>query len=208
MKDNKKSNIFSIIIIIASLSFVVGAVGINNTLNQSSNLTPDFTITSLNETVPVNVSALKSNKTVLAKVFNEDNLDFDTESKARYLEIRKNFSDSKFTNITSNIDYNLKVGAKIDTLRAISINNNNYVIDLIKCKLQGRYCTFRINGVPAVRLHSFEEYGNSNINSFDIDGSYILKVNSIKFNHCEGTGFCHFGYQSYDVVDVMIERKK
>ena len=144
----------------------------------------------------------------LSKVFNEDNLDFDREYRLHYLQKNKNFSDVVFANITGNTKYTLKAGAVNERLKGVKLNNQNYVIDLLYCEINGKYCAFRINGVPVPQIRSFEQFGNSKVTSFDIDGNYILKVNSIKFNHCEGTGFCHFGYQSYDVVDVMIERKK
>ena len=101
----------------------------------------------------------------------------------------------------------MNVGAKQDKIRGVSINDSNFVVDLLYCKLQGRYCAFRINGVPVARLHSFKEFGNTKQNSFDIDGNYVLKVNSIKFSHCDNKRFCHLGYEGYNIVNVSVERK-
>ena len=172
-----------------SFSLLVSAVNLTNSLPNN----------------PLNISVNRSIS--LAKVFNEDNLDFDRQYRPHYLQKNKNFSNVVFTNLTGNTKYTLKVGAVNDRIKGIKINNQNYVIDLLYCEISGKYCAFRINGVPVPQIRSFEQFGNSKVTSFDIDSNYILKVNSVKFNHCEGTGFCHFGYQSYDVVDVSVERK-
>ncbi len=182
--------------------------------NQSVNLSEDMfnlsniTILNYSTIVTENLSVnLSNNATRLAKVFDEDNLEFDKESRSLYLQRRNNFSDISFSNITLDTNYILKVGAKNDKLRAIKISDNNFVIDLLYCKLQGRYCAFRINGVPVVRLHSFKEFGNNKQNSFEIDGNYVLKVNSIKFNHCDNKRFCHLGYEGYNIVNISVEMK-
>ncbi len=216
-----QSVLISILTLLVGSILFVGAV-VTNSTNETINETPLTNLTLLlNETVnltgpveniineSINLSLDASNKiSVLAKVFNEDNLDFDREYKRKYLDLRNNFSEITFSNITSDVSYTLKVGAKNDKLRAIKINDNNFVIDLLYCKLQGRYCAFRVNGVPAARLHSFEEFGSDRINSFDIDGNYVLKVNSVKFNQCDNHRFCHLGYEGYHLVDVSIEGKE
>ena len=187
MKLNKKQ-VIVLLGIVFSLSIIVSAVSINNTQN--------------------NIIGITLNNTNLAKVFNEDNLGFDKAYRLRYLQKNNYFSYVKFKNLTDNERYALKVGAKNDRIRGINISGNNFVIDLLYCELNGRYCAFRINGVPAAQLHSFEEFGTSRKNSFDIDQNYVLKVNSIKFNQCDNKRFCHLGYEGYNIVDVSVEKKK
>lgn len=143
----------------------------------------------------------------MAKLFNEDDLDFDRSLRLNYLEKNNNFSNVLFANITGKIDFKLNVGAKQNKTQGISINNSNFVIDLLYCEINGRYCTFRINGVPAAKLHSSEEFGINKQTSFDLDGNYVLKVNSIKFNYCNNRRFCHLGYEGYNIVNVSVERK-
>ena len=185
-----KRRLYTIFLLfIALVSSVIFVLGVTLPNTQNSNL-------DLNKSIK------------LAKLYNEDSLDFDRQYRLHYLQKNKNFSDVVFNNITGNTKYTLKAGAVNERIKSVKLNNQNYVIDLLYCEINGKYCAFRINGVPVPQIRSFEQFGNSKVTSFDIDGNYILKVNSIKFNHCEGTGFCHFGYQSYDVVDVMIERKK
>jgi len=184
-----KRRLYTIFLLfIALVSSVIFVLGVTLPNTQNSNL-------DLNKSIK------------LAKLYNEDSLDFDRQYRLHYLQKNKNFSDVVFNNITGNTKYTLKAGAVNERIKSVKLNNQNYVIDLLYCEINGKYCAFRINGVPVPQIRSFEQFGNSKVTSFDIDGNYILKVNSIKFNHCEGTGFCHFGYQSYDVVDVLVERK-
>ena len=154
-------------------------------INQSINISEGLISVNLSNITILNYSTIMTenhsinNISKLAKIFNEDNLDFDKEIRLKYLEKNNNFSSALFTNITGKTDFKLNVGAKQDKIRGISINSSNFVIDLLYCELNGRYCAFRVNGVPAAKLHSSEEFGNTRKNSFDMDGNYVLKVNSI-----------------------------
>jgi len=173
-------------VVLVVLSIFVGAVTLNATNNLYQNMTKSI---------------------VLAKVFNEDNLDFDKSYRLKYLNNHKNFSNINFKKVVDRDDNTFTVGSRNDNIKGFDINNQSYAIHLLYCEPQGRYCAFRINGVPAARLHSFLEVENSKITFFDIDEDYVLKVNSIKFNQCDNKRFCHLGYEGYHVVDVSIERK-
>ncbi|MBI2647698.1 hypothetical protein HYW99_04420 [Candidatus Woesearchaeota archaeon] len=199
---NETSNLTSNIIINNQTNTIIP----NQSVNLSDELfsLSNITITNYSTTVE-NLSTKNISK--LVKVFNEDNLDFDRELRLKYIEKNNNFSKVLFINIAGKTDFKLNVGAKQDKIRGISINNSNFVIDLLYCEINGRYCTFRINGVPVAKLHSSEEFGTSKQTSFDLDGNYVLKVNSIKFNYCDNRRFCHLGYEGYDIVDVSIDRK-
>ena len=176
-----------------------------NITNQSINITLNEII--INQTI-LNLSNGISNGTFdLAEVFNEDGLDFDRKLKNKYLRENNNFSHIKFKKISNKENFKLKAGAKQDKIRGISVNNKNFAVDLLYCEQSGRYCAFRINGVPAAKLHSFKEFGESKENSFDMDGDYALKVNSIEFDRCDNKRFCHFGYEGYNIVNVSVERK-
>ncbi len=169
---------------------------LNETLNLSLNVTENLTV------MPTNVS----NKSFLAKVYNQDILDFDRELQLKYLEKNNNFTNLEFRKIEGNANYHLKVGPKPDKIRGISIDSKNYVIDLLYCEMSGRYCTFRINGVPAKQLSTFED-SKGKKSTFDINENYSLKVNSIEFGYCGNKRFCHIGYEGYDLVGVSIEMK-
>ncbi len=175
-------------------------------LNESLNLTLTNESASINQTINLTIeNQSTNNKPRLAKLFKEDELDFDRKSRLEYLEKHGNFSKIKFKKINGKEEFKLKAGAKQDKIRGISVNNESFAIDLLYCEKSGKYCAFRVNGVPIAKIHSHEESEKNKQTSFELDKSHVLKVNSIKFNQCDNKRFCHFGYEGYDVVNVSIE---
>jgi len=174
--------------------------------NDSLNITLSGAVTSQNtiaQGFEINTSKIRN----LTKLFNEDSLDFDREYRIKYLNERNNFSNLNFKNVVDRDVTAFTVGARNDNVKGFNVNNKNFAIDLIDCDSWERYCAFRINGVPTKKLFSFSEFGGNRKNSFDLDGNYILKINSIEFDFCDNRRFCHLGYEGYHVVDVSIEKK-
>ena len=188
---------------------------INESVNLSSRQIGNATSLNATEVINYSTDILQNqskvifNKTApLAKIFNEDNLEFDKEYKKKYLDLNKNFSNLNFKKIAEKEDIVMTVGARINNIKGLEINNKNFAIDLITCNSYERYCAFRINGVPTKKLFSFEEFGTAKKTSFDLDANYIIKINSVNFDFCDNRRFCHLGYEGYHKVDVSIEEKK
>lgn len=185
-------------ITITNQSINLSEISINTTL---SNLTNNSIV------IENRSSNFTGNILTLAKVFNEDNLDFDREFRLRYLNEHKNFSYIDFKRLTGRDEVVFSVGAKNDNIKGFNVNNKNFVIDLLGCNSYERYCIFRINGIPTKKLHSIKDFRNTRKNSFDLDELYIIKINSIEFDFCDNKRFCHLGYEGYHIVNVSIERK-
>ncbi len=171
------------------LSFVVSAITLNNTpVNNISN------------------SAINMSHK-LAKIQNEDLLDFDRQYKENYLKQRNNFSNLDFKKIIGKEDLILKIGAKNDKVRGLELNQSRFVVDLILCNPHERYCAFRVNGVPTKKLFSVKDVGVSKPTTMNLDGIHLLKINSINFNFCDNRRFCHLGAEGYHIVNASVERK-
>ena len=183
-----KINLFSAIILVVLLSLIVSAINITNPQNIILNNT-------LNKT------------TQLAKLYNEDLLEFDKDYKTKYLNDNKNFSNINFKKIVNRDDSTFTVGARNDNIKGFEVDNQSYAVHLLYCISHKRYCTFRINGVPTKKLFSFQDFGNNKKHSFDLDENYILKINSVKFDYCDDRAFCHLGMEGYHVVNVSVEKK-
>jgi len=177
--------------------------------NLSINLTSSNASASGNESPSSSVLGNTPNiaKKGLAKLLNEDNLDFDRNYKAKYLLDRNNFSDMDFEIKSVGSILNLKTGARQDNLKGVKLNDKDFAIDLVSCDSYERYCTFRINGVPTKKMFGSTDFGNARKHSFDLDENYSIKVNSIVFDFCDNRRFCHLGMEAYHVVNMSIERK-
>ncbi len=148
-------------------------------------------------------------KHVLAKVFNEDKLNYDRAYAQEYLELRHNFSDKPYKNITADReDFTLSMRNRLDDVRGLNINNSKFAVHVVYCDQFEKFCKFRVNGVLAPRLYFNDVVDVGKLHDFDLDGKYALKVNSAKFDQCDNQRFCHFGYEGYDLVDVTLERKR
>lgn len=226
---NKKGELglISLLALIFSSVLFVSAGVINSTNNSNNglilnntlpNISANTNITLINDTtnlpIPIyNVSLqnksviVNENISRLAKIFNEDNLDFDREFRDLYLAQRKNFSDLPFKNVTTKENARLLIGSRNDNIKGYEINNTRFAIDLLGCNSYSRYCTFRINGVPTKQIYSPRDFPDGKV-SFDLDGQYVVKIENIVFDYCDGRRFCHLGLEGYHVVDVSIERKR
>ena len=188
-KKKSQTILLSILTLLFGSILFVSAAVTNSTINISTN-----------ESIDVN------NATTLAKVYDEDNLDFDRDYKIKYLDLRNNFSDLNFKKVVDKEDVTLTVGAKNDNIKGFYVNNKSFAIDLLGCNSYSRYCTFRINGVPTKQMYSPKDFSNKKI-SFDLDGQHVMKIENIVFDFCDNRRFCHLGYEGYHVVDVSVERK-
>ena len=203
MSKNKKGELgwIALLSFLFSSLLIVSAAVLNSTSNANlPNITipsPINSIENQNINFPLN----------LAKVFNEDNLDFDREIRAHYLDEHKNFSDLNFKKITDRDESIFMVGAKNDNIKGFNVNKKNFALHLMYCDSYNRYCIFKINGIPTKRLFSFKEFEDTKTNSFDLDESYKMKINFVEFDFCDNRRFCHLGYEGYHVVNISIERK-
>src|SRR3990167_2746024 len=113
----------------------------------------------------------------LAKVYNEENLDFDRAYRDNYLQERNYFSDLNYEIVTGGYSQTSKVGGPYyNDYKAINLNNQKkYVFDLIDCDSYERYCTFRINGVPTGKMHNPNEFPDKKT-SFRLDEEYTIKI--------------------------------
>lgn len=164
---------------------------------DSSNITTEALPIPENVTLPA-----------LAKVFNEDNIGFDRGYAQEYLQLRNNFADLKFKRLFDAPEgITFTVGNKINNLRGIQTDKGKFAIDLVHCDEFESFCIFRVNGVPTGKLFATENAKDGKRDSFDVDGDYILKVNSVKVNQCDNHRFCHLGYEGYHEIDVVVERR-
>ena len=171
-----------------SFSLLVSAITINNTIGDTA---PSIT-TNINRK--------------LAKIHNEELLDFDKQYKENYLKERNNFSDLPFKNVTLKENARFLVGNRNDNIKGFEVNNNKFAIDLLGCNSYSKYCTFRVNGMPTKHLYSLKDFPDRKT-SFDLDGQYVIKIENIDFDYCDNRRFCSFAYEAYHVVDVSIKRK-
>src|SRR3989338_7622541 len=142
----------------------------------------------------------------LAKVYDEENLDFDREYRDNYLQERNHFADLNYAIVTGGHKLTAKVGGPYyNEYKAINLNNQKkYVFDLIGCDSYERYCTFRINGVPTKKMHSPKDFPDKQT-SFRLDEQYSIKIENIVFDFCDNKAFCNLGYEAYNIVDFIID---
>ncbi|MEK6983011.1 MAG: hypothetical protein AABX33_00425 [Nanoarchaeota archaeon] len=132
----------------------------------------------------------------LAKVYNEENLDFDRAYRDQYLKDYNYFSNIDYVKITGGYTTVMKVGNVNDNIKGVNINNEKkYAIHLLYCEQS--YCAFRINGVPAAQMQRDS--------TFRLDDEYALKITNIVVDFCDTKAFCHLGAESYDIVDILID---
>ena len=139
----------------------------------------------------------------LDTIYNETNLDYDRVYAREYLDLRHNFSDISFKEVTGREDFVLSMGNRVDDVRGFRINNESFAVHLVYCDEFKKFCKFRINGVisPKMYIPSLGE------NSFDFHQNYTLTIEDAKFNQCDNHRFCHLGYEGYHKVDVRVDRK-
>ena len=181
-------------------------------INQSTNISEGLVETNSSNFTIINYSAIiienqsAGNISRLAKLFNEDKVEFDKNFRDDYLSKRNNFSDLHFKKVILKENARLIVGNREDNIKGFEVNNKSFAIDLIGCNSYSKYCAFRINGVPTKQMYSIKDFPNRKI-SFDLDGQYVMKIDNITFDFCDNRRFCHLGYEGYNVVDISIERK-
>ena len=135
----------------------------------------------------------------LAKVYDEENLDFDRDYRDNYLQERNYFSDLNYEIVTGGHSLTAKVGGPYyNDYKAINLNNpKKYVFDLLGCNSYSKYCTFRVNGVPTGKM---EDGG-----AFKLDEEYTMKIENIEFDFCDNRAFCHIGFEAYNIIDFVID---
>lgn len=133
----------------------------------------------------------------LAKVYNEENLDFDRAYRDNYLKERNYFSNLDYAKVSGGYKMTIKVGGPYyNDYKGINLNNQKkYAFDLLSCS--GSYCTFRINGVPSGKMQKDS--------TFQLDNNYVMKITNIEFNYCNNQRFCNIGFEAYNIVDILIE---
>lgn len=160
-------------------------------------------------TLPIPALQRNASKHVLAKVFNEEALDYDREYALLYLTLHGNFSNLRFYDVTGDKEaFTMRIGnVENEDVRGLSISNNNFVIQVVHCDEFKKFCKFRINGVPTPELYPSELLTSENGNSFIFDRAYFIKVNTVRVNQCNTHRFCHLGYEGYHAVNVSIEKR-
>lgn len=201
MQRKKKIYLKSVIIVSFVLIILIAVSAMM--LNSAENINFNF-LTGLAVGISTDEVAVGN----LSKVFNQDALQYDKEYAKQYLDWHGNFSQLNFKKISSdNEDFIFSIGNKINDLNGVKINENNFAIHLVYCDEFEKFCKFRINGIPTTRMYIPAVMDYEKINTFDIDGEYQLKINSVKFNHCDNHRFCNLGYEGYHLVNVSVERK-
>ena len=133
----------------------------------------------------------------LAKVYNEDNLDFDRAYRDQYLKDYSYFSNIDYVKTSGSYLTVMKVGNVNDNIKGVNINNEKkYAIHLLYCNAYS-YCAFRINGVPFPQARKDS--------TFQLDDQYTMKITNIVFNYCDTKAFCNIGFEAYNIVDVLID---
>ena len=144
---------------------------------------------------------------VLAKVFDQDNLEYDREYAQKYLSLRHNFSDLPYKEVSEREDFSLTMRNKPNDVGGFSINNSRFAVQVVYCDGFAGFCKFRINGVLTPQLYFPEKLNADRTDSFNLDGNYVLSIKSAQFNLCDNHRFCHFGYEGYDVIGVAVRKK-
>lgn len=105
-------------------------------------------------------------------------------------------ADDGYIKITGGYSFVMKVGIINDNIKKIRINNEkNYEIQLLYC--DASYCAFKVNGIAVPQMRKDSE--------FQLDSEYKIKITNIVFDFCDNRAFCHLGYESYDIVDILID---
>lgn len=118
----------------------------------------------------------------------------------QYLADRNNFQDLDMQTVTADGVDNIEMKSRNapEQYNRYTINNKNYVIDLIACPNELQTCTFRINGVLASGLTKSSD--------FNLDNEYKLHIVNIQFNYCDNRRFCDGMYQEYDKLEYEIQK--
>ena len=167
-------------------------------LNETTNLT-SLIVENLS------LGILIQEKIGLAKLFNQDSMQFDKEYAEKYLSLFQNFSNIEYKGVVKDTATIMTVGAKQDNIKGFDVKGDKFSVHLIYCDRNSKSCAFRINGVPTGKLHIKNTQDKQN--EFQLNKDYVLKINSIKFDYCDNRRFCNVAYEAYDVVDMEIERK-
>lgn len=119
----------------------------------------------------------------LAKVYNEENIDYDREYTQEYLRLHNYFSDLEFKEIDKcGEEFTLSSENYYTDFRGFNIDGYLFVFDLVYFNHFEKSSKFRINGVPTVKLFSPNVLEENRQNSFNIDGNYIVKLNYLDYN--------------------------
>ena len=89
------------------------------------------------------------------------------------------------------------------------INGKRYIIELLACDRRSKSCSFMINGDVVTKnifLSDKEKEGKQV--GFDLDGDYMLVINSIRFDYCDNKRICDYDYEAYDLVDIAVKKVK
>ena len=112
-----------------------------------------------------------------------------------YFSIMHDFAGLEYVPI-QNVQVQLKSRNVVDDLRGYEIGGKRYAIHLLACFPSDFSCAFRINGIPTRKLREGD--------SFALNDGYILKINKITIDECDGRRFCDIVYDSYDTVDIEV----
>ena len=153
----------------------------------------------------IDKTANLESKKVLAKLYNQDSGSFDKEYSKQYLAVYKNFSDIEYKAIDADDLTIMKVGARKDNIKGFDIEGDRFAVHLIHCDRRSQSCAFRINGVPTGKLYTKNTLSKQT--EFSLTKDYSLKIDSIKFDFCDGRRFCNLFHEAYDVVDVEVKGK-
>ena len=142
----------------------------------------------------------------------ETTIDYDNDYAEVYLKSRNYYKDLAFVRLDTleeDATFPMMAGNGVSDVFGVTINDNEYAIHLLDCYKEKEACAFRVNGVPTGWI------GKENTaqvprkqRSFKLNDDYQLVIKSIQFNYCDNRRFCDYFYESYDLVELSIERDK
>ncbi len=156
------------------------------------------------ETVNIGISEESLN---LANVSTK--IEYDKEYAKDYLKRHNYFKDRTLVRFEAveNKQIPLRVGNGVSDISGVSIDDNEYAIHLLDCYKEKEACAFRINGIPTgwIGKEGSEQVPKKQ-RSFKLNNDYQLVIKSIQFDYCDKRRFCDYFYESYDLVELSIQK--
>jgi hypothetical protein len=94
----------------------------------------------------------------------------------------------------------MKVGNVKEELHGVQIGNERFAIHLIHCDQETNSCAFRVNGKATGLISAKDDTPNA----VALNAQYLLKVDHIAFDYCDGRRFCDHNFQAYDIVNISV----
>jgi len=94
----------------------------------------------------------------------------------------------------------LRAGNIEEKILGFESGQDKFTIHLIHCDQESQSCAFRVNGQATGALSTAADKANA----ITINEHYLLKIDTILFDYCDGRRFCDHHYQAYDMVNVSL----